>query len=114
MIPEKKRKISSTGILTCNVIVMNDDSIEWIDFQDTSLAALAKVIGIDVDHKAKANITIEIVEQPCEQCGKMATGDQICQKCGKLVCDRCAVTDATGRYCSTCFDRIKSLQDLCE
>jgi formylmethanofuran dehydrogenase subunit E len=104
MLSEKNKKISATGILTSNVIMIDEQEIEWIDFRETSLAALAKVIGIDPEHKSKVNITIEIVEQPCEQCGKPATGDQICQTCGKLVCDECARTDATGRYCPVCYD----------
>lgn len=111
MATQKKRKISSTGILTYNAIVINNDSIEWIDLKETSIAALAKAIGIDSEHEAKVNITIEIVEQPCEQCGKLATGDQICQNCGKIICDDCAIIDARGRYCPICFDIQKAQQE---
>jgi len=66
VLAEKKQKISATGILTCNIITINDSTIEWLDAKDFNLANLAKTIGIDVNHKAKATITIEIVEQPCE------------------------------------------------
>lgn len=75
-------------------------------------ACLAKSIGIDENHSVKAKITLEIVEEPCELCGKLATGDQICQECGKLVCDQCAKTDSTKRYCPACFAKMKSLLKL--
>jgi hypothetical protein len=104
VLAEKKQKISATGILTCNIITINDSTIEWLDAKDFNLASLAKTIGIDVNHKAKATITIEIVEQPCELCGKLTTGDKLCERCGNLVCDRCAKIDPTGRYCPICFD----------
>jgi formylmethanofuran dehydrogenase subunit E len=101
---EKKRKISATLTLIHNVMVINDSSIEWIDAKELNLADLAKTIGIDIEHKAKATVTIEIAEQPCELCGKLTTGDKLCTQCDKLVCDDCAKTDPTGRYCPICFD----------
>lgn len=101
MFPEKK-KIRATGILTSNMVVINDHTIEWLDAKDFSLAALAKSIGIDSEHKAKATITIEIVEEPCAFCGNMTTGDKICQNCGKVVCDKCAATEELERCCSIC------------
>jgi hypothetical protein len=104
VLAEKKLKISATGILTCNIIAIDDNTIEWLDAKEFNLACLAKAIGIDVNHKAKATITIEIVEQPCEMCGKLTMGDKLCEQCGKLVCDQCAKTDPTGRYCPICFD----------
>jgi hypothetical protein len=104
MLTERKKKISATGILTCNTIAIDDQVIEWIDLKDTSLAALAKAIGVDSEHKAKVNITIEIMDIPCELCGTPTTGDQLCQICNKTICDKCAKTDATGRYCPLCFD----------
>jgi formylmethanofuran dehydrogenase subunit E len=104
MIPEKKRKISATAILSCNMVSINDSVIEWLDAKDFNLADLAKTIGIDNEHKAKATVTIEIVEQPCELCGELTSGDKLCNQCGKLICDACAKTDATGRYCPICFD----------
>ncbi len=105
MITEKKKKISATGILSCNLLVINDTTIEWVDAKEFNLADLAKAIGINHEHKAKAMITIEIVEQPCELCGKITTGDKICQECGKMICDDCAKIDAAGnRYCPICFD----------
>jgi len=104
MIPEKKRKISVTTILSCNIMSINGTAIEWIDAKEFNLADLVKAIGIDNEHKAKAVVTIEIVEQPCELCGKPTPGDKLCDQCDKLICDSCAKTDATGRYCPICFD----------
>jgi len=104
MLPQKKNRISAIGILTYNILMINGDPIEWIDLKETSLAALAKAIGIDEDHKAKVTITIEVMEQPCELCGKLATGGQLCKSCDKLICDDCAKTDATGRYCPLCYE----------
>jgi len=104
MITEKKRKISATGILTCNTIILNDFTIEWLDAKDFNLADLAKAIGIDANHKAKAIVTIEVVQQPCEVCGKLTTGDRLCDRCSRSICNECAKTDPTGRYCPICFD----------
>jgi hypothetical protein len=75
-------------------------------------AYLAESIGIDENHTVKAKITLEVVEEPCEVCGKLATGDQICQICGKLVCDKCARIDSRGRCCPKCFGRMESLSKL--
>jgi formylmethanofuran dehydrogenase subunit E len=112
MLKEKKKKISATGIFCCNMMVIDDTTIEWIDAKEFNLADLAKVIGIDHEHKAKATITIEIVEQPCELCGKLTTGDKICRECGKMICDECAKTDAhDDRYCPICFD-LKTLPKI--
>jgi len=104
MLLDKKRKICATAILSCNLISINGTTIQWVDAKDFNLADLVKTIGIDNDHKAKALITIEIVEQPCEICGKPTSGDKLCDKCDKLICDSCATTDATGRFCPICFD----------
>lgn len=111
MIKEKK-KISATGILSCNMMVIDDTVIQWIDAKEFSLANLAKSLGIDHEHKAKATITIEIVEQPCELCGKLTTGDKICEECGKMICDECAKIDSAGyRYCPICYD-LKTIQKI--
>lgn len=104
MLKDKKKKISATVILGCNIITINDTTIEWLDAKELNLADLAKAIGIDVDYKAKATVTIEVVEQPCELCGKLTTEDKLCEQCGKLLCDGCAKTDPPGRYCPICFD----------
>jgi hypothetical protein len=101
MLPEKK-KIVATGILTCNVIVINDHTIEWLEAKDFNLAALAYGVGINREHKVKATITIELVEEPCMICGKPTTGDKICQNCGKPICDECAKTENPERYCPIC------------
>ncbi|MEM3578533.1 MAG: hypothetical protein QXX51_08865 [Candidatus Bathyarchaeia archaeon] len=112
MFKEKKKKISATGILSCNIMVIDDTTLQWIDAKEFNLADLAKTIGIDHEHKAKATITIEIVEQPCELCEKITTGDKICERCGKLVCDECAKIDSNGnRYCPICFD-LEKLQKI--
>ncbi len=104
MLKDKKHKISATGILTYNIFKVNDDMIEWLDAEDFSLAALGKLIGIDEEHKVKVRITLEVVQEPCELCGKLTTGDKLCDKCKKLICDDCAKKDPTGRYCPTCFN----------
>ena len=104
MLKYKKKKVSATVILGCNIITINDDTIEWLDAKGLNLADLAKAIGIDVDYKAKATVTIEVVEQPCELCGKLTTEGKLCEQCGKLLCDGCAKTDPPGRYCPICFN----------
>ena len=102
MLSEKKKKISATGIFTCNIITINDHTIEWLESKDFNLIALAHGIGINHDHKVKATITIELVEEPCMICGKPTSGDKICQNCGKPICDECAKTEAPERYCPIC------------
>jgi hypothetical protein len=102
MFAENKKKISAAGILTSNMVVINDHTIEWLDSRDFSLAALAKSIGIDSEHKAKAMITIEIVEEACVFCGNMTSGDKICQNCGKMVCDDCVRNEKLERLCPVC------------
>jgi formylmethanofuran dehydrogenase subunit E len=101
-IENKKQRISAIGTLSYNLITIDDFTIEWVDAEEFSIAALAKTIGIDVEHKARARITIEITEEPCELCGKPTTGNKICERCGKLICDGCAKTNAGGRYCPAC------------
>ncbi|MBS7281305.1 MAG: hypothetical protein KIH09_15925 [Candidatus Freyarchaeota archaeon] len=109
MIADKKQKISAIGTLSHNIVRIDDNMIEWIDAAEFSLAALAKLIGIGDNQKVKAKITLEIVQEPCEICGKITTGDKLCTNCAKLVCDECAKTDVTGRYCPICFET-KSLK----
>lgn len=98
----EKKKIAATGILTCNLIIINDHTIEWLEAQDFNLAALANGLGVNTEHKAKATITLELVEEPCIICGKPTTGDKICQNCGKPICDECAKTEEPERYCPVC------------
>lgn len=102
MFPEKKMRIQATGILTLNVILVNNNSLEWLDAVDFNLPALAKGIGIDHGHKIKATITIDLVEEPCIICGNLTNGDKICQNCGKPICDVCAKTEELERYCPIC------------
>lgn len=111
MLKEKKKKMSAIGIFERNLIVIDDQTLEWIDAKDFCLADLAKLIGIDENHKVKIKVTLEVVEEPCELCGKLTTGDKLCIKCGKVICDECAKIDATGRYCPICFDLEKQFQN---
>jgi hypothetical protein len=104
MINEKKQKISAIGTLSNNIVRIDDTIIEWVDATEFSLATLAKLIGIEENHKVKTKITLEIVQEPCEICGKITTGDKLCTKCSRVICDECAKTDATGRYCPLCFE----------
>jgi RNA polymerase subunit RPABC4/transcription elongation factor Spt4 len=107
MLNKRSRKITATGTFYCNLISIDDTVIEWIDTKEFNLADLAKTLGIDHEHKVRAIISLEIVEQPCEICGKMTTGDKLCDECGKLVCDQCAkITSHGNRYCPTCQIKI--------
>jgi hypothetical protein len=99
---ERKKKITATGFFTCSLMVINDHTVEWLESKDFNLATLAQGIGIDHEHKVKATITIELVEEPCIICGKPVAGDQICQNCGKPICDECAKTEEPERYCPVC------------
>jgi len=104
---KKKSSVCITGIFRQGLVGVDIHTSRCVD-----PAHLAKSIGIDENHIVKAKITLEIVEEPCEICGELATGDQICQKCGKPVCDKCAKTDSGGRYCPKCFDELQSLSKL--
>jgi rRNA maturation endonuclease Nob1 len=108
---EKNKKIQATGILTLNIISVDNSMLEWLDSTDFNLAALAKGIGIDHDHKVKATITIGLVEEPCMICGKPTPGDKICQNCGKPICDECAKTESE-RYCPICQVLKQSSQQI--
>jgi hypothetical protein len=102
MFTEKKKKISATGVLNCNLISLDNNMITWIEGRDFDLVALANGIGINHEHSCKATITIELVEEPCIICGKPTIGDKICQNCGKPICDECAKTENIERYCPVC------------
>ncbi|MEM3698033.1 MAG: zinc finger, RING-type domain-containing protein [Candidatus Bathyarchaeia archaeon] len=102
MMFRERKKICATGIFTLNVLVINDENLEWIDAVDFNLPAVVKGIGVDIGHKVKATITMELVEEPCIICGKPTTGDKICQNCGKVICDECAKTEQLNRYCPIC------------
>ena len=101
---EGKNKITVVGTLTHNLMTVNDHTLEWVDAKEFDLASIAKLIGVDEHHNVKAKVTLELVEEPCEFCGKSTTGNKLCEQCGKLVCDTCAKTDPTGRYCPACFN----------
>jgi hypothetical protein len=105
LLEKKNRRYCILGILTYNAMVVDDTAIEWIDGKDFSLASVARLLGLDENKNVKAKITLEIVEEPCEVCGKMTTGDKLCQNCRKVICDQCAKADTIGnRYCPICYD----------
>lgn len=114
MMKEKKRKTSAIGIFTRNLLVIDDQTLEWIDAKDFCLADLAKLVGIDENNRVKIKVTLEVVEEPCELCGKLTTGDKLCIKCGKVICDECAKIDVTCRYCPICFDLEKQFENSSE
>jgi hypothetical protein len=107
---EKGRKISAIGIFTYNMMTIDNQAVEWIDAKDFNLADLARIIGIDWDHNVKARVTLEVVTEPCEICGKLTTGDRVCDECGKMICDECAKTYQEFRYCPVCLDLKKMPQ----
>jgi formylmethanofuran dehydrogenase subunit E len=107
MLGKKSSRIAATGIFTLNTIMINDHAVQWIDTEEFNLADLGKILGIDGEHKIKAKITLEIVEEPCDICHKPTTGDKLCEKCGRPICDECAKTNPTGRYCPICFDLLE-------
>jgi len=102
MSSERKKKIQATGILTLDIVAVDDSIIEWLNTVDYSIPAMAKGIGITHDHKVKATISLELAEEPCVICGKPVIGDKICQNCGKPICDTCAGTENLERYCPIC------------
>jgi hypothetical protein len=105
MLKQKNKKYCVLGVLTYNMILIDNSAIEWIDGKDFSLASLAKLFGLNENKNIKAKITLEVAEEPCELCGRVTTGDKICQRCGKMICDECARTDKIGdRYCPICYD----------
>jgi len=101
---EKNRRISAVGTFTQNVMTIDDETIEWIDSKEFNLADLARIVGIDSDHNVRIKITLEVVTEPCEICGKPITGDKVCSHCGKMICDECAKNDLGDRYCPICHD----------
>lgn len=62
----ERRRIQATGILNVNIIRIDDTVFEWLEADNFNLANLARTIGININHKAKATVTIEIVKGPCE------------------------------------------------
>lgn len=103
----KRKESSATGILRRDLNGFDPSTSKWIDPEN-----VARGVGIDEDHVVKARLTLEVVEEPCELCGKRAFGDQICQKCGKVLCDGCARTVGNKRYCPACFVEVKKLSKL--
>lgn len=91
---KKKKTINGIGIFTLHLTTVDGWVVRWID------------------RKAKAKITLELVEEPCALCGKLTTGDKLCAKCEKIICDECAKVDGEDRYCPDCFKKKKSLHKL--
>lgn len=104
MLNKESRKITAIGTFMRNLIMIDDMAIEWIDAKEFNPADLAKLIGIVDERKVRAKITLEVVEERCKICGELITGDKLCDGCAEPLCDKCAKTDATGRYCPTCYD----------
>jgi formylmethanofuran dehydrogenase subunit E len=104
MLEEKCTKICAVGTFQQNLMIIDDVTLAWIDAAEFNTATLAKLIGIDEEHKVRAKITLEVVEEKCESCGRLTSGHNLCERCGKLICDECAESDATGRYCPLCHD----------
>ena len=104
---KNKSRICITGIFKTGLIGVDTHTCKQVD-----PAQLAQSIGIEKNHSVKAKITLEVVEEPCEFCGKPVTGHEICQKCGKPVCDTCAKKDGEARYCQKCFQQVQSLSKL--
>lgn len=102
MLKGMKRIVQATGILTLNLIAIDDNVIEWLNAADFDLPAMAKGLGVDYEHKVRATINIELVEEPCIICGTPVSGDKICQNCGRPICDNCAETEWLERYCPIC------------
>ena len=109
MLREKGKKISAIGTFMRNTIMIDDLAIEWIDAKEFNPADLAKIIGLDEEHRIRAKITLEVVEDQCRLCTKPAAGDKLCDICSEPICDTCAITDATGRYCNICYDAKKQM-----
>lgn len=106
-----KVKVEDTGVFSLNAVVVNETIYEWIDAEEFSLAELAKQIGIDLDHKVKVKIVLQVVLEPCLYCGKPATGQQLCDRCHAVVCDACAKlikteNEANKRLCPLCHNKI--------
>jgi formylmethanofuran dehydrogenase subunit E len=109
MLKERTRKISAIGTFVRNTIMIDDMAVEWIDAKEFNPADLAKLIGLDEEHRIKAKITFEVIEDQCRLCSEPTSGDKLCDICGEPICDTCAITDATGRYCPTCHRSKKQL-----
>lgn len=75
-------------------------------------AGLVEGVEVDVDRVVKARLRLDVVEKPCEVCGKPATCDQVCQECGRVVCDDCVGMVGDRRYCPACFVEVKKLSKL--
>jgi hypothetical protein len=101
---EKNRKISAVGTFRQNLITIDDETIEWIEAKEFNLADLAKIVGLNPDRNVRMKISLEVVTEPCEICGKLTTGDKVCAQCGRMICDECARIDLEDRYCPVCLD----------
>jgi formylmethanofuran dehydrogenase subunit E len=101
---KRSKRISAVGTFTQNLMTIDDETIEWIEAKEFNLADLAKIVGVDSDHNIRLKISLEVVTEPCETCGKPTTGDKVCNRCGRIICDECAKTNLGDRYCPVCHD----------
>jgi len=99
----KKPKVEEVGVLRCCVLSIDEETKEWIEAREFNLAGLANEIGVDIDHEVKVKVTFEVVQEPCLFCGRLTSGDKLCEHCHVVLCDECAKTDLTGRYCPSCY-----------
>jgi len=75
--------------------------------------SLAKTLGLTPDNPVRLKITLEMVDERCEFCGKVTTSYRLYDKCFATVCDNCAKRDAGGRrLCPTCAELEKQAQTL--
>jgi hypothetical protein len=100
-----KAKSEATGVLSHNLIVIDDTTHEWIDSEDFSFAELAREIGVNINHKVKAKVTFEVVLEPCLFCGQPTVGSNLCEECQVIVCESCIKTSKGRRLCPKCFNK---------
>lgn len=116
---EYKMKLTAeeTGILKLNIIMVDDTTYQWIDSNDFDIVELAKQLGLDINKRIKAKITLQLVLEPCFFCERPTTGDKLCDRCEAAVCDKCAkilkIKEIEKRLCPLCYEKEKEqLQQL--
>jgi formylmethanofuran dehydrogenase subunit E len=107
MLGKRSSRIAVTGTFNLNTMMINDHVVQWVDTEEFNLADLARIIGVDGEHKVKARMTLEVVEELCDICHEPTTGDKFCEKCGRPICDECSKTNSKGRYCPVCYDLLE-------
>lgn len=103
MTNEKGKSISAIGTFLENITMVDGEAHEWIDAKEFNLATLAKTIGVNAHKPVRLKITLEILDERCEFCGKLITSDQLCDKCCTAVCNTCTKETPDGdRLCPNC------------